>query len=51
MAMQTLAPKEWLGDGVIAFFAEVLRRRPDAPQHDVLWQPSVVELMCSLQGA
>jgi Ulp1 family protease len=51
MAMQTLAPKEWLGDGVIAFFAEVLRRRSDGPQHDVLWQPSVVELMCSLQGA
>jgi hypothetical protein len=28
-----------------------LRGRSAGPQHDVLWQPSVVELMCSLQGA
>ncbi|PWN91849.1 cysteine proteinase [Acaromyces ingoldii] len=48
---QTLWPSEWISDAILVFFYEVLAQRYPAVLRRgriSLWQPAVVELMCSL---
>lgn len=45
--LATLQPREWLGDAVISMMSELLQDREGTV---TMWQPSIVELMCSVDA-